>query len=233
MTSVSLQNVVLKRSGKPVLDLSWQVEEGTKQVALIGRNGAGKSSLCRLLNGLLVPDSGLVLINGKAPRTRCINTLRQVGYMFQNPEHQMICPTVLEEIAFGPAQLGCSKAAAKSAELELLEQHEMSHWADWAVAELSHGQQKLLCLLSVLVNKPALLVLDEPFAGLDLHTVLRFQQFLAQLSQLQVVISHQLSAISDFDRVCWLRDGRMAADGDPDAVISAYERQSQPPAAAC
>lgn len=182
---MSLQNVVLKRSGKSVLNLSWQVEEGTKQVALIGCNGAGKFSLCRLLNGLLAPNSGLVLVNDQEPRTRCINTLQQVGYMFQNPEHQMICPTVLEEIAFGPAQLGSSKVIAKTAALELLDQHQLSDWADWPVAELSHGQQKLLCLLPLSVNKPAVLVLDEPFAGLDLYTMLHFQNFLAQLSQLQ------------------------------------------------
>lgn len=230
MASVQLRDVRLQRGDKAVFNkLNWIVQDGEKRVALIGRNGAGKSSMCRLLNGMLLPDSGQVLVNGQTPKRRSGDTLKRVGYLFQNPEHQLICPTVAEEIAFSPLQFGCSKAAAHARAFELLSQHGIQEWCDWPLAQLSHGQQKVVCLLAVLVNQPDILVLDEPFAGMDLLSTNSFQQTLDSVTQLQIIISHQFDVVRSCERACWLSDGRVVEDGTPEKVIARYRAASQVP----
>ncbi len=227
MATIDVLEVDLFRGKHHVLNkLSWHVDENVKQIGLVGRNGAGKSSLCRLLNGLIEPDRGSVVINGQQPKARCARTIKQVGYLFQNSEHQLICPLVLEEMCFGLVQLGHSESSAKMRAFKVLDEHELRHWALLPVAELSPGQQKLVCLMSVLVGDPELLVLDEPFAGMDLYSASRFQHRLKMLPQLQIVISHNLEHLQDYSRVSWLHEGKWIADGKPSEVINAYRKAS-------
>lgn len=188
--SIVLERVTLRRGGRVALDdLSLRVTE--RRVAIVGRNGSGKSTLARLVKGLLTPESGRVAVFGRDPAKRDRRAIADVGFLFQNSDHQILCPTVVEEIAFGPVELGVPRAEAATRARAILDQNGIADWAERPVAALSEGQRRLVCLLAVLVSKPRLLVLDEPFAGLDIPTRLRLQRFIAGLPQQVLLISHE------------------------------------------
>lgn len=214
-------NVTLLRSGKTVLsDLSLTLSE--RRVAVIGLNGSGKSSFVRLLNGLLLPDSGEVQVYGADTRLVRADLPRHVGFVFQNPDHQAIFPTVAEEVAFGLTQLGEDRTAARAGALKFLGQHGCAALAERPFHDLSEGQKQLVCILSVLVMRPDLVVLDEPFASLDGLATRQLMRRLVGLPQKLVMVSHDLQLIQGFDRVLWIEDGLLRMDGEPGTVLPAY-----------
>lgn len=222
----SLDRVVLKREGRPVLnELSLRVDE--HRVGLIGNNGSGKSSLVRLLNGLLRPTAGEVRVGGLNPAEGPETMAGQVGFIFQNPDHQIIFPTVIEEVAFGLRNLGRSRRQAQAEALAFLEEHGRADWAQRPVHSLSEGQKQLVCIFAVLVMQPKLIVLDEPFSALDYPTRLHLLDWLHQLPQQLLMISHELDSLDDFDRLIWLEDGRVRDDGAPAPILDAYRRASR------
>lgn len=192
------------------------------RIAVIGRNGSGKSSLVRILGGLIKPTEGSALIDKCDVYADRKGALRTIGIIFQNPDHQIIFPTVGEEIRFGLTQLGQSKAEAHKAVLSILQTFGKSDWLDRSVSTLSQGQRHLVCLLSVLVMKPKVILLDEAFAGLDIPTKQAIERILANLPQTIVQITHDLDAIRDYERVIWLERGKVAGDGTPQDIIPAY-----------
>lgn len=214
----------LRLSGHVLFDgLSLNLREN--RIGIIGRNGSGKSLLARVLCGLILPDKGRVLVHGidvAKDRKQAINT---VGILFQNPDQQIIFPMVDEEIAFGLTQQGHSKSKARAAALAMLARFQASEWAGRSVQTLSQGQRHLVCLMSVLAMAPKLILLDEPFAGLDALTVARLNRILDAVSQQVIHISHDLAALETYDRVIWLEQGRVAMDGTPAAVIAAYRAE--------
>ncbi|MCA8930388.1 MAG: ABC transporter ATP-binding protein, partial [Alphaproteobacteria bacterium] len=147
-------------------DLDLEVRHG-ELVAVMGRNGSGKSTLSRVIAGLVAPRTGQVRINGHDPARDRRAALREVGILFQNPDHQIIFPTVIEEIAFGLTQMGQPRTDAAEAARAILARFGVAHWQDAQVATLSQGQKHLVCLMAVVAMAPGLLILDEPFAGLD------------------------------------------------------------------
>lgn len=191
------------------------------RIGIIGRNGSGKTTFLRLIAGLIAPSSGSVTVQGANPDDRRA-MLTQIGIVFQNPDAQILFPTVIEEMAFGLRQIGHTAAQASAAALALLAQEGRSHWADAPTHTLSGGQRHYLCLMAVLAMGPKTLLLDEPFAGLDLPTQIRLHRRLAGLSQRVITISHDPSSLQGADRVIWLEDGRVAADGPPSAVLPAF-----------
>ncbi len=193
-----------------------------QRIGIIGRNGSGKSTFLRLVAGLIAPTTGTVEVDGHAPGTDRKAMLSRIGILFQNPDHQIIFPTVAEELAFGLRQQGVDKAAASQAVAALLAQHGRSHWAKRAVTALSQGQRHFLCLLAVLAMQPSTILLDEPFAGLDLPTQDRLARQLAALPQRMILITHDPKALAGYDRVIWLEEGRVRADGEAGAVIAAF-----------
>jgi len=148
--------------------------------------------------------------------------LAAVGILFQNPDHQILFPTVDEELAFGLIQTGHSRVQAAKMVTDLLVREDRSHWAAIPVSTLSHGQKHYLCLLAVLLMRPATLLLDEPFAGLDLPTQARLARKLAALPQQVITISHDPAAVALADRVIWLEAGRVVADGAAGPVLTAF-----------
>ncbi|ARO14148.1 ABC transporter ATPase subunit [Ketogulonicigenium robustum] len=190
------------------------------RVALIGRNGAGKSQFLRLAAGLIAADEGEVLLDGVAIAKDRRRALELVGVIFQNPDHQIIFPTVDEEMAFGLRHL--PKPAATARIDAVLDRFGRGAWRGRAVQSLSQGQRQLLCLMAVLAMQPKLIVLDEPTSGLDLVTRLRLLQVLDALPQDVLHITHDLDAIADYDRVIWLDDGRVIGDGRPATVLPQY-----------
>jgi biotin transport system ATP-binding protein len=221
-----LSGVTLKRGAFSVFDrLSLTLAE--RRIALVGLNGSGKSSFLRLLNGLLVPDAGAVEVFGLDTRKSSRQLPRHVGMVFQNPDHQLIFPTVREELAFAPRQFGAGKAEADEAALSCLAEHGCANWADRPVALLSEGQKQLVCLLAATISAPRLLLCDEPFAALDLSLRLHFAAFLGRTTASVILVSHDLEMVEDFDRVIWFDDGRIAGDGPPGTILPLYRSHAR------
>ena len=180
--TIQFENVSLSLNARKLLNgVSLDIQE--QRVGVIGRNGSGKTSFARLLSGLLAPSSGRVRVNGNDLFKHRAAALKTVGILFQNPDHQIIFPTVLEELSFGLTQQGQRKAEAMQNATKTLQQFDRLDWAERTITTLSQGQRHLVCLLSVLAMAPPLLVLDEPFAGLDLPTKTYLQNLLYGLDQ--------------------------------------------------
>ncbi|MGB0704359.1 MAG: energy-coupling factor ABC transporter ATP-binding protein [Paracoccaceae bacterium] len=220
--TIQFENVSLSLNARELLKgVSLDIQE--QRVGVIGRNGSGKTSFARLLCGLLAPSSGRVRVNGNDLFKHRAAALKTVGILFQNPDHQIIFPTVLEELSFGLTQQGQRKAEAMQNATKILQQFDRLDWAERTIATLSQGQRHLVCLLSVLAMAPPLLVLDEPFAGLDLPTKTYLQNLLYGLDQSVLHITHDLQALAEYERVIWLEKGQVAGDGLPKDIIPAFE----------
>ena len=217
-----LEQVQLLRGRTQVFDgLTLSLTE--KRIGVIGDNGAGKSSLFRLLSGLEQPQSGQVLL-GKTPLLQArADKPGLVGLMFQNPDDQIIFPTVEEELALGLRPKGLTKQQAKARARELLAERGLAHWAERAVSSLSQGQRQQVCWLSLLIASPEVLLLDEPFASLDLPGQARLAQDIAAAAQQVLVSTHVLDHVRGFERVIWLDQGRLRGDGPGQQVCEAYE----------
>ncbi|WP_204985779.1 energy-coupling factor ABC transporter ATP-binding protein [Microvirga pakistanensis] len=194
-----------------------------RRVGLIGSNGSGKSSLLRLIHGLAQPTGGTVTTVGLNTKTDRKKIPSRVGFLFQDPDRQIIFPTVGEEIAFGFEEQGMTRQEARREALAWLSRYGKSHWLERGVQELSEGQKQLVCLISVIALQPGLILLDEPFASLDLRTRLAFARQLEALPQPLIMASHDLDFLARFDRILWLENGRIHADGPPEEVLAAYD----------
>ena len=215
----TLTNACYAVAGRPVLsDLTLTLTE--PRIGVLGRNGSGKTTLLRLIAGLIAPTKGQVRVGGLDPARDRKAMLRHIGILFQNPDHQILFPTVAEELAFGLTQQGHPEPAKAVA--NLLATEGRSHWASAATHTLSQGQRHYLCLLAVLLMEPATLLLDEPYAGLDLPTQHRLKRRLKTLPQQIITITHDPAALADTQRILWLDHGRLRADGPPDDILPRF-----------
>ncbi len=192
------------------------------RVGLIGRNGSGKTTLLRVLAGLVAPSAGVVRLGDIDPYTDRKAALAKIGILFQNPDHQILFPTVEEELAFGLIQQGQSQARATAAALALLQREGRADWAKRSVSTLSHGQKQWLCLQAVLLMQPETLLLDEPFAALDLPTEARLRRQLDALPQRLITIAHRPEDLRGCAQVLWLEGGEVAGFGPADQVLPAF-----------
>ena len=221
-TLLEIRDVTLLRGTCKVFDaLSLQLTE--PRIGLIGDNGAGKSSLFRMICGLDTPQSGTVRV--RAIDAHQVNTKRpgMVGMMFQNPDDQIIFPTVEEELALGLSPTGIPRREAIARSREFLESRSLAHWSARTIGSLSQGQRQHVCWLALMIAAPELLLLDEPFASLDLPGQALLGLDIAGASQQIIVSTHLLRHVRDFERVIWLDKGRVRADGPGQTVCAAYE----------
>lgn len=210
--------------------LSLAIEPG-QSVALVGANGSGKSTLLRLLDALCFPASGAIHFCGEPLTQRrlrdndfFLSFRRRVGFVFQNPDVQLFNPTVFDEVAFGPLQMGWSRAEVLDRVNRTLETMAISQLRDRSPYRLSGGEKKRVALASVIVLEPEVLLLDEPTAMLDP----RSQSQLIDLIQTWkgstktiVTATHQLDIVEDIaDRVCVLEEGRVTVTGSPRDILS-------------
>lgn len=219
--SIKLEQVCLDIQGKRILDqLSFSTK--VRRLGIIGRNGSGKSTLSRVLSGLIETKSGLLEVAGVNPFNDRKAALQEIGLLFQNPDHQIIFPTVLEEVVFGLRQLGEKKKQAEQIAKETLATFGKAHWENVHTSALSQGQKHLVCLMAVVAMQPNLIILDEPFAGLDIPTKRQLQRYLDKFPGSLIHISHDPGDLNDYDQLLWLESGQVAALGTPEEVLPKY-----------
>ncbi len=224
--AITLHRASYGVQGRPILqDITLSLTE--RRIGILGRNGSGKTTLLRLMAGLVAPTAGTVTVEGMDPAADRRGMLRALGILFQNPDHQIIFPTVIEELSFGLRQQGHSAAAAAAAAQAVLAAHGRAHWAPAPVASLSQGQRQLVCLLAVLAMRPRTILLDEPFSGLDLPMQIRLTRLLDGLPQRLMTITHDPRVVAGHDRVIWLDEGRLRADGPAAEVAAAYQAEME------
>ncbi len=197
--------------------VSFQVAAG-ECVGLLGPNGSGKSTVLLHLNGILPEKlgwNGAVQILGQAVTPDNIETVRrQVGLVFQDPDDQLFCPTVEEDVSFGPQQLGLSEAEVKARVTSALGQVGLAEFGHRATHHLSHGEKRRACLAGVLACEPAVLVLDEPTSDLDPRGRREFKALLRRVPATKLIATHDLELVVELcSRAIVLDRGSVVADG--------------------
>ncbi|GAA2736422.1 ABC transporter ATP-binding protein [Actinocorallia aurantiaca] len=193
-----------------------------RRVAFVGSNGSGKSTLARTINGLIVPTAGRVLVDGLDPARDGRAVRRRVGFVFSNPDSQIVMPTAGEDVAFSLRRSGMSRRERTERSNEILAEYGLGGFADHPAHLLSDGQKQLLALCSMLVLDPAVLVCDEPTTLLDLRNKRRFVELLHTLEQQIVMVTHDLDLLTGFDRVIVLDAGHVVADDSPGPALRRY-----------
>jgi biotin transport system ATP-binding protein len=213
---------VTHRYGERIVLRDVELRLAERRIGVVGANGSGKSTLARLLNGLVVPTTGTVLVDGLDTRRDGPAVRRRVGFVFTDPDAQIVMPTVAEDVAFSLRRSELDRAARARQVTEVLERFGLADHADHAAHLLSGGQKQLLALAAVLVTEPAVLVCDEPTTLLDARNARRVAGLLAGLPQQVVLVTHHLEQLADFDRVLVVDEGRVVADGTPGTALAAY-----------
>jgi len=223
---IELRGVRHDFDGAPVLHgLDLRLAE--RRIAIIGDNGSGKSTLARMLNGLLLPRAGEVLIDGVSTRKDAKAARAAVGLVFQNPEHQIVMPTVEEDLAFGPRNLNLPHEEVAARVDDLLTRYGLAEKRMQPAHLLSGGEKKLLSILSVVIMRPRTIVFDEPMTSLDRRNRARIARVMAELPQQLITITHDLDLVADYDRAILIAGGEVAADGPPQDVIARYAEQDE------
>jgi len=204
--------------------LSCQIRQGEK-VALIGPNGAGKSTFMSHLNGVQLATSGRVVIDGiEVGKTTLREVRRKVGIVFQDPDDQLFCPTVFDDVAFGPLNLGLDKAEIEARVKEALHVVGLEGFEERSSFHLSFGERKRLALATVLSYQPEILVFDEPSTNMDPMNRRKLINWLKQSDKTILLCTHDLDiALEVCDRCMMLTDGRIIADGPSKKIL--YDRQ--------
>jgi cobalt/nickel transport system ATP-binding protein len=205
-------------------DVSLQLHVG-EQKAVVGQNGSGKTTLFKLIVGLLEPSSGDVLVFDRRVTREILWEVRQdIGFLFQNPDDQLFAPTVWEDVAFGPTNLGLSEEEVAKRVDWALETVKMSDFLERPVNEMSHGQAKRVALAGIIAMRPSILILDEPFAGLDFDMVSSMVDIIRDLRQEGLSIlytTHNRFFLENWaDSVAVMDQGRVIFDGAVSEALS-------------
>ncbi len=214
---IEFKNVSASYDGELAVlrDVSFTVNDGDF-VAFVGTNGAGKSTTMRLVNGLLKPTAGEVLVDGVSTTALKTSELaRRIGFLFQNPDRQICCNTVREELLFGFKALGEEGPAAEERVDAIIERFGFD--ADAEPYLLNRGTRQLLALASIIVLAPPTIILDEPTTGLDFRECVKVMDVVRELNEggtTVIMVCHDMEVVGDFARrVIAMTDGRVVADG--------------------
>lgn len=191
------------------------------RLGVIGLNGSGKTTFARMINGLMKPTTGKVIVNGRDTRDEK-TALADVGFIFQSPQNQIILPIVRDDIAFGLKGRGFTKAEIERKVELVLARFNAGELAARRAHELSGGELQIAALCSVLATGPDILILDEPTNQLDLRNRALVQKTIDGLEENVVVITHDLELISGFERVLLFHEGRLAADAPATEAVTRY-----------
>jgi len=238
-TVFDLRNISYSYVGKidALKDISLKVGHG-EQISIIGSNGSGKSTLLAILNGLIYPTSGEFYAFDNEIIEEVFDSVKdnefrsffrtKVGFVFQNSDIQLFSPTVFEEIAFGPLQLNVTPEEVKKRVEDVLEMMEIAKLRDRSPHTLSGGEKKKVCLATVLVNNPDVLLLDEPSAGLDPRTQLWLVELLQELGRAGKTIitaTHDLEIVEQISKraIVMDEDHGIKVDGLAEDVLDDFE----------
>ncbi|WP_185983054.1 energy-coupling factor ABC transporter ATP-binding protein [Aureimonas mangrovi] len=219
---INIADVTVRRDGRGVIEgLSLTLTE--RRIGVIGANGSGKSTFVRLLNGLVLPDEGAASVFGLDTQAATKDVRRRVGFVFQNPDNQIVYPTVGEDVAFGLKRLKLPADEERRRVAERLALHGLTGFEDRLAHTLSGGERQMVALAGVLVTQPDLLVLDEPTTLLDRRNRARILRAVEAYDGQVVMVTHDLDLLQGFDRVLVFESGRVVADAAPSDAIAFYE----------
>jgi biotin transport system ATP-binding protein len=219
---IQIQGVSHRYGDREVLsgiDLSL----GEDRIGVVGANGSGKSTLARLLNGLVVPTTGRVLVDGLSTAREGAGVRRKVGFVFSDPDAQIVMPTVAEDVAFSLRRHGLDKAEVAERVGAILARFGLGGHLDHPAHLLSSGQKQLLALASVLVTEPEILVCDEPTTLLDLRNSREVADLLEGLTQQVIMVTHDLDLLAGWQRVLVINEGQVVEDGPAEQSIGRYK----------
>ena len=210
------------------LSLKWR-----EPVVVAGLNGAGKSVLARHLAGLLDPTNGKVYLRGKSTDRNTQKPYPGIGMVFQNSENQFVGQTVSEDVSFGPGNKGLNAQEIKEKTNRALEEMSISHLEKRNPHFLSGGEKRRLAIAGVLALDPEMIIMDEPFTGLDYPGVIELLKAIEDLKKggkTIVVLTHHVEKISAHaERIVILHQGKVAADGPPDAIVPKFRNHNLSP----
>ena len=230
MSFIEVKNIVFSyEEGDEILkDFSLSIEKGSF-VAILGHNGSGKSTLAKLLNGLNLPDSGKVLIDGidTADEEKAMDIRNKVGLVFQNPDNQIVATIVEEDVAFGPENLGLDRKEIRKRVDESLEAVGMLEYMRHEPHRLSGGQKQRVSIAGILAMQPECVVFDEPTAMLDPRgrkdVMSIIKKLNKEMGKTVVLITHYMDEATKADRVVVIDSGKIIADGKPKKVFNEVE----------
>ncbi|WP_039766563.1 energy-coupling factor transporter ATPase [Caldicellulosiruptor sp. F32] len=207
-----------------LIDINLEIEKG-EFVSILGLNGSGKSTLAKLINGLLIPEKGDVLVDGM--NTKDVSQIweirRKCGYIFQNPDNQLVASVVEEDVAFGPENLGFEREEIIRAVNEALETVEMIEYRNHATYKLSGGQKQRVAIAGILAMRPECIILDEPTSMLDpkgrkevISTILRLNR---EEKKTIVLVTHNIDEMIYSNKVVVLENGKIKYIGTPKELL--------------
>jgi energy-coupling factor transport system ATP-binding protein len=212
-------------SGRPALSgVSLDLRQG-EYVGVVGPNGGGKSTLVRLLNGLLKPDSGRVLVSGRDPAREPFEVRKHLGLLFQNPENGLVAPFVEDDVAFGLENLGVPREEMRERVARAIRTVGLEGFERREPHTLSGGEKQRVALAGLLVAEPEILVLDEPTSMLDSAGRMEVLEYLHALQSEKTVlhVTHHLEELTGADRIYVLNGGELVADETPERFFSNAE----------
>ena len=212
-------------SARPALSgVSLDLRQG-EYVGVVGPNGGGKSTLVRLLNGLLKPDSGRVLVSGRDPATEPFEVRKHLGVLFQNPENGLVAPFVEDDVAFGLENLGVPREEMRERVARAIRTVGLEGFERREPHTLSGGEKQRVALAGLLVAEPEILVLDEPTSMLDSAGRMEVLEYLHALQSEKTVlhVTHHLEELTGADRIYVLNGGELVADETPERFFSNAE----------
>jgi cobalt/nickel transport system ATP-binding protein len=199
-------------------DITLDIRRG-EVFGIIGPTGAGKSTLLQHLNGILIGQGEILVDDEKIAKDNSKSIRQKVGIVFQNPDDQLFCPTVYEDIAFGLINLGFNKQEIEQKTADMLDRMELSHLRDLSSHHLSFGEKKRVAIATTLVMNPQIIALDEPFANLDYKSILNIIAIIRALTLTRVIISQDvLLTLSICDRIAILDHGKIVKVAFPQEI---------------
>lgn len=209
-------------------DVNFEAERG-ERIVVLGANGAGKSTLFKHFNGILTPTKGKVFVNGRPVTKKNLTEVRKtVGLVFQNPDDQIFAPTVEQDVAFGPMNLGLADDEIAHRVEESMRLVGMDGFGDRSPHHLSNGQKKRVAIAGILAMEPEIMVLDEPTAGLDPRGATRILHLISRLNREMnitiILATHDVDIVPMFaHKVCVMHHGRLVAEGTPHDIFADHE----------